>query len=538
MSLRMIHLRLVVALAAVTSSALYAQDVSLKQLHINSRWGGLGTPAGSDLTIIKNKSKYRLGSKTVAPELIDAFLKAIGESDIPQPELGNLGVTREWLANKKERLGAQYQGGPQMRAPNQQALYKKKFEDPAFIAPLVNHIYTSLFHTDDYPSVEVQLTFENGSVKTLSSNSQQPFMLPWKIEQAGITHKTFNANISRALFCLLPKKAVNRDRISGEGLSRIIRESVDRALEPELSLLDSDNRAGGALTQLKQHYSVESSEINEFHSEEYGTEWSGKQPHETNLHVTLRKPSLPPGITLSLVLRYVDGKAEGVDQFLNTAARYEDLVFSVPWLNAFIKDHPKVQIRISYVHDKSFGEKAMRTFTQDMHARGRDDLVEEVRAKQSEIALLLVGMTYYESYWLVFPDKHMMMWRYQSPAGLLKWTPSDFPAGECAKYKTNFGGCSGREVTPEGVLAARHTPRDVECMVGFRAAHPVEATGEALFPVMDHDRTGFIDHTGKLVIPLCFDKAGDFSEGLARFERDGNWGYIDAAVTCPLLWFT
>ena len=46
---------------------------------------------------------------------------------------------------------------------------------------------------------------------------------------------------------------------------------------------------------------------------------------------------------------------------------------------------------------------------------------------------------------------------------------------------------------------------------------------------MDHDRAGFIDSTGKLIIPLCFDKVGAFAEGLVRFERDGRWGYIDAS---------
>ena len=46
---------------------------------------------------------------------------------------------------------------------------------------------------------------------------------------------------------------------------------------------------------------------------------------------------------------------------------------------------------------------------------------------------------------------------------------------------------------------------------------------------MDHGRGGFIDKTGTVVIPLCFDDVGEFSEGLARFERDGNWGYVDGA---------
>src|SRR5262249_43667638 len=33
--------------------------------------------------------------------------------------------------------------------------------------------------------------------------------------------------------------------------------------------------------------------------------------------------------------------------------------------------------------------------------------------------------------------------------------------------------------------------------------------------------------TGRTAIPLCFDAVGDFSEGLARFERDQKWGYLD-----------
>ncbi len=51
-------------------------------------------------------------------------------------------------------------------------------------------------------------------------------------------------------------------------------------------------------------------------------------------------------------LRQVDGKVEGVDTFLKTAHKYEDLVFSVGWLNVFIHQHPQVSVRISYVLQK------------------------------------------------------------------------------------------------------------------------------------------------------------------------------------------
>jgi hypothetical protein len=259
-------------------------------------------------------------------------------------------------------------------------------------------------------------------------------------------------NISRALVAILPKKSVNRSRISGEGLLDILRTAVDRALEPELNLLDADNRAGAALAELRQHYSVVESEINEFHHPEYGTEWSGNQPHETNLHATLTRHDLPPNVFDALVLEYKDGKIDGLDGFLSSVNKYESLVLSIPWLSDYIREHDKVPARISYVHNASFGDKALKVFVGDMHALGRDDLVQEVRTKQSEVTLIMTGITYAESYWLIFPDKHMILWRYNGPSGLLKWKTTDFRTAECADYGVPFGGCVGATVDSAGNL--------------------------------------------------------------------------------------
>jgi WG containing repeat len=509
------------------SPAVFGQTVGLRQIQINSRWGGLGKPAASELTIVKQGSKFRLGDRDIDPGLLGSLETAVKEPDIPKINLANLGITPEWLVRNHAGPNTKYQGGPEIRAQNQRALYEQKFEDPSFITPLLSAVYTSGFHTDDYPSVQVQFTFEDGSIATVSSHSQQPFMLPWKVEFGGTTHTTYNANISRALTAMLPEDTVNRPRIAGEGLLDILREAVDRALESDLDGLDADNRAGAALAELKKYYSVGEPKIDQYHDVEFGNDWEGKLPHQTNLHVTLRKNSFPPNVSDAVVLLYEQGQVKGVEEFLKTAGKYEDLALSVPWLNQFIHDNPKLPVEISYVHNASFGDKAMRTFAGDMKARGRDDLVEQVRAQQSQIVLLTIS----GSYWLLFPDKHMMLWRYETKWGLLKWKPEDFPPGECADYQTNDGGCSGREVTPEGVLAAAHAPRDVACMAAHRATMRARETTDDLFPVMDHDKAGFINRTGKLIIPLCFDKLGDFSEGLARFERDGSWGYIDRSGT-------
>ena len=70
-------------------------------------------------------------------------------------------------------------------------------------------------------------------------------------------------------------------------------------------------------------------------------------------------------------------------------------------------------MRISYVRNRSFGDKAMRTFVEDVKARQRQDLIAQVQSKVDDIALLMVGNTYSESYWLVFPDKRLVLWQYR-----------------------------------------------------------------------------------------------------------------------------
>jgi hypothetical protein len=105
------------------------------------------------------------------------------------------------------------------------------------------------------------------------------------------------------------------------------------------------------------------------------------------------------------------------------------------------------------VHDSSFGDKALRVFTNDMHAIGKDNLSGEVKAQQSQITLLITGIEHAESYWLLFPDKHMILWRYGGPSGLLNWKQADFSTTRCSEYQGVVGGCVGAVVSPDGVLS-------------------------------------------------------------------------------------
>ncbi len=69
-----------------------------------------------------------------------------------------------------------------------------------------------------------------------------------------------------------------------------------------------------------------------------------------------------------------------------------------------------------------------------------------------------------------------------------------------------------------------------------REYHANGMFSEGLASVRAGNKLGYIDRTGRLVIPAEFDEAREFSEGKALVSKDGAWGFIDRAgrVVVPL----
>jgi hypothetical protein len=84
-----------------------------------------------------------------------------------------------------------------------------------------------------------------------------------------------------------------------------------------------------------------------------------------------------------------------------------------------------------------------------MHAIKKDALANEVRQVQSQVAVLNIG---YGGWWLVLPDRRMVLWRYESKSGLVGHKASEFHVHECTDYQSVFGGCVGALFSPEGEL--------------------------------------------------------------------------------------
>ncbi|HET8887771.1 MAG TPA: hypothetical protein VFQ41_02635 [Candidatus Angelobacter sp.] len=397
--------------------------------------------------------KYLSNGQPVSAVQVQSLVAALSAAPLTKLDMTNLGITNEWLAsNVQSQWPPAGYRAPEMTA-DQKKLFQKSFTNLNLVAENVWPAFMSI-RTDYSAFCKVEIVFDDGSKLSAESYSYSPFMLPWSMKGRRFT---YNADISRAVAALLPAESANKGELAGDELASDLAYKVMASIERERNLQE---RAGEALKMLRTAYEVITAELTPYSDPGYGINTYRGVPEEMNLHAAVRRSNFPSNLTDALVLRYAGKKVEGVDEFLKSAAKYEDLALSVPWLNDYIRGTPGVAVQISYAHDKSFGDNAMGVFTADMKLLGREDLIEQVKSQQADITLLIIDGTNTESYWLLFPDKHMVLWRHYAGAGilrLLKWAPKDFRRGE-RKCSDGRGFCSGREVTAEGMLtpSTRH----------------------------------------------------------------------------------
>ena len=423
------------------SFAAFCQQPAVREITIELSGSGLSSSANQKLFIQSRGDKNYLGDELVDSNRVESLLAALSSPIIANPQADNLGITHEWLSQK-------VQEAPRNGAPNQQALFKESFSDLKTIEQLMPSCF-KFWKSDDYPSMRVTVVFANGKRWIASSDSYYPFMLPWRVSLNGKEQTTYNADISRGIAALMPKGSFNRNRLSDEELKTCLAEAVMTSIENKWDLLGVESQAQDSFEILRRNFEVEHARISPYRSVDYG--WVGNEPgpHEKNLLATLRKPSLPPHVAEDVVLLFHDGRIEGVGDLAERIAPYEELAFSVPWLNQYLADHHEQDLYIRFVHERSFSPIAMQNFAADMKKLGKDSLANEVAAVQDKAVLVFLD---YGSWWLILPDKRMVLWRHYLPASFLKWTATDFTFERCAEHNANNGGCVGAVVSADGAL--------------------------------------------------------------------------------------
>lgn len=440
---------LVAVLVAIAASPVsLGSDVAVRHISIASRWGGLGASQDTELSIENRGGVFYSGRKRIDSEAVASLVSALRGNAVDKPELTNLGITAEWLAANADLAVMKNNASFADALPEQKSLYRRSFTN----LEIINSVVASLFNYakfDDYPSVEVRVTFDDGSVISASSSSWYLMMLPWGVISGSTSIRSYNANISRAVAALMPDKATNRSRLRGEYVAEELAEATMRYIERDWKLIQVESKAGDALRALRTAYSIRSADINPYHDVAFGRKWDKGLTHEENLHATLTRPGFPPNFFDTAILLYQGGSVSGVEEFLRDAKQYEGLVLAVPWLTQLLAKYPKLGVSVLWIHDKSFSDKALNEFSADMHELGKDALIKEVRLLQKDAALLNVG---YGDYWIVLPDKRMVLWRYTSVSGLLGLKQSQISTHECTDYHAVTGGCVGAVVSPEGEL--------------------------------------------------------------------------------------
>ena len=435
-----------------------AQSITPTEIKIVSSWTGLGPWARDELIITRKGTNYYTDGKEVDAQLVRNLIDALNAPVIPRIDLSNLGITQAWLdANAEQGVKEYADVYYSSSAPNLQALYLSTFKNLNLMKSEVASLYTRRW-TDDYPRLEIKVTTADGTKLFATSEVQQLLMLPWKITRNGQESKSYDANIARAVAPLLPEKFANKERLSSEGLSRVLAEAVMWRIRDQWQFLDAENQTGNYLRAIKETFVVQAAEVNSLHSLDFGKEWLNGDSAVMNLQATLKRKDLPKNLRVGIALPFKDGEVGGVDSFLSEIDRYLKLVRSVPWLTRFMRSQPDAIFELRYVGDRSFSEKAMEIFAADMRLANKKSVVKQVEALQKDVSLLVVLARGNRDYWLILPDRRVVFWRFYSVGSPVKWEALKSSAWKCSNYGDK---CVGAIVSTTGKPDMRREPRRV-----------------------------------------------------------------------------
>ncbi|HLW84257.1 MAG TPA: hypothetical protein VKR60_03520 [Candidatus Sulfotelmatobacter sp.] len=470
------------ALALLPCPASAQNPRVIRRIEITSTWSEMGggpgrahkesspsatdQPGSTHLVIHRQGEVYLRDDHAVDASLVAALAKALSAPAKPEPSLDDLGVTPAWLKANASAVAKHF---AETRVTNNGPVHERMLESTFADPVTVNKVVPSLFDKRHYSCadcgrpillVKVAVNFEDFTTLEASSSSRFPFMLPWRLAGTATDTTAFNADISRAIAALMPEKSTNRARLAGENLATELGGAVMMVVEHQAQMLDVEGKTGGTFHTLRSRYTIEFATIDNYGDPALRAPESKAvdESQEPNLHLQLQVADPPHNFFDDEVsLRIVNGNVVGVDDFLQSVPDFEKLVLSVSWLNQYAQQHPDVRYRLDFVHTTSFGDAAKSVFAADMQAIGRDKVMPAVDAAKGGVALLMVGSGAEESDWLIFPDQHMLLWRYfQTPLygkpSLVKWGPANFEAKPCAKLQNNFVHCVGAEITPDGKL--------------------------------------------------------------------------------------
>jgi hypothetical protein len=428
------------SLRTASTQVLSHNASQVRLVEIDPEWRGANTHSHTGILIKNDQHMFRRSwhtasgldeSDEVAESAVEALIRALQSPTLTAPEVKNLGITPSWLSEEALK---------DVSDDKQRAFFQRSTTDISLVQKLLPGIVAERW-TDDGAWVHLSIEFSDGTHCEAETTALPPFMLPWVTRVSGHTTRTYNADISRSVADLLPSGTLNKNRLAGVGLGRLVSSAVEQNVRPEWDRIHAEDQAGPDLGILREHYIIRRSKVSSYQnlvSDSLGT----------SLQADVRLANFPENLVVAFVVPLQDGQGPEIAPFLESGAKYESLVLSNPWLMKSLLAHPDLGAWLYFVKDTSFSEAAMRVFTADMHEIGRDDVVAEVEGHRQDVALL----NYYGNQLILFPDKHAIVWRWGTYRELFSWRAASLTPKRCSAYNTVTEGCVGAVITSNGEL--------------------------------------------------------------------------------------
>lgn len=206
-----------VLLAAAAASPQPASNPDLlrvQRIEIRSTAGaGLGTNRFYNAVIARKNGQLQLDGMFPSSRIVGMLLDALRAQPIPKAQASSFQFKEQGQEVARESL-RDCLGDAADLPPVQQSfdsLFRSAANQNDFLAAYYGG---TIWHTDDYPTEKVEVTFQDGSKITAQSDSQTQYMLPFTITADGSSYKTFDPTLSRAI-TELSVADVNYERLLG-----------------------------------------------------------------------------------------------------------------------------------------------------------------------------------------------------------------------------------------------------------------------------------------------------------------------------------
>lgn len=394
----------------------------VKRIRIHDQWMGMreGAPFDVTWTIEPGRDGYRLrGQGTVASPnhlAVGNAARTIGPLDIAVPEEAvealraamlappndevdlaalrvDMAKVQAWLDKEAARLGKE------LPAPAQKAriaAWRDSLRDGATVGKAVAYGLSHDFHTDDYPSLDVELVLTDGTTRIARSTSQNAMMLPW-MDENHAAH--YDPAWSRALDALLPASSPSADRLTQASIDDQIEDLMETGTAPQTGRIVADAKVPLATRALTERFTLnEIRVIPVDHFVDAVVADLGYQGMPSNLHMQFN------------VELQMDGEIPG--WILAEAERQWKMMAASPGLINVSKASPNdiFFFDLSVRSDGSikpsaplmFADGTRKRFISEMHARGR--LLDMSAESPLLVRAVEVDQLPSGARWMVLPD--------------------------------------------------------------------------------------------------------------------------------------